>query len=69
MMHLDVRLLLHFWLKQVFVQRYIDLSLSQHVLRFSLHITGSVQMSLDMRRDGSFCAKSVSYNIFTNVAP
>jgi len=33
MILLDV-LLLHLWLNQVYFHRYVDLSLSQHVLRF-----------------------------------
>jgi len=29
----------------------------------------SAQRQLNMRRDSSFCGKSVRYNIFTNGAP
>ena len=36
MIHLDVLLLLHCWLNLVYFHRYVDLSLSQHVLRFSV---------------------------------
>jgi len=35
MIHLDVLLLLHCW-HEVYSHRYVDLSLSQHVLRFSV---------------------------------
>jgi len=36
MIHLDVLLLLHSWLNDVYFHRYVDLSLSEHVLRFSV---------------------------------
>ena len=34
--HLDLLLRLHCWLNEVYIHRYVDLSLSQHVLRFSV---------------------------------
>jgi len=36
MILLDVHLLLHRWLNYVYSDRYVDLSLSQHVIRFSV---------------------------------
>jgi len=35
-MILDILLLLHRWLNQVYSHRYVDLTLSQHVPRFSV---------------------------------
>jgi len=36
MIHLDILLLLHHWLSWIYFHRYVDLRLSQHVLRFSV---------------------------------
>ena len=55
---------------QVFVQTGYHAFL-RHASALSLHaeIIKSVQRQLYMRRDSTFCAKSVRYNIFTNGAP
>jgi len=36
MILVDVLLLLHCWLKEIYFHRYVNLSLSQQVLRFSV---------------------------------
>jgi len=36
MIHLEVLLLLHSWLNWVYFHRYVDLSLSEYFLRFSV---------------------------------